>query len=385
MSPMMRISAHLVDRSVNLVAPAGVSSFRGKTSSPILPPWPNAGWLSARARTCAPCKCTPTKDEDKASPQNISSVAMDLGINVLAAVYGEVIKPGSDVLDLCGSWDSHLPSMSLGKVVGHGLNGEDLAANQRLSDWFVQDLNRRVRLPYATASFHAVLCCAGIQYLCQPEAVASEVLRLLRPGGGWIVSFSSHCFEEKALVGWLQRTPSQRIELIVELMFAAGFHSTSVRISPGDEPMQDPFYCVVGHKAPASKMPRVTPEEMSDRFVTPALKEIDLWAGDKPTSPSGVSPSLRAASPKADGVNGANSDLVVQPSISVPRDVTQDTLERWAAAYDAMVRDAMRIGIPGYAIPKLVRSEGGELSLEGIRKARDELQGIMASFFSADI
>lgn len=47
------------------------------------------------------------------------------------------------ILDLCSSWASHLPAPeALGgaqlRVVGHGLNGQELAANERLAEWFVQ-------------------------------------------------------------------------------------------------------------------------------------------------------------------------------------------------------------------------------------------------------
>jgi hypothetical protein len=46
------------------------------------------------------------------------------------------------IQDLMSSWVSHLPAdVAHETVVGHGMNAEELAANPRLSRWFVQDLN----------------------------------------------------------------------------------------------------------------------------------------------------------------------------------------------------------------------------------------------------
>src|SRR5688572_22996213 len=68
--------------------------------------------------------------------------------------YGEVLAPGSDVLDLMSSWVSHLPdpaALPLGRVVGLGMNAEELAANARLTSFDVVDLNAAQRLPYPDA------------------------------------------------------------------------------------------------------------------------------------------------------------------------------------------------------------------------------------------
>lgn len=47
----------------------------------------------------------------------------------------------------------------------------------------------------------AVLCCCGIQYLVQPLEVLRECIRVLRPAGTIVISFSSHSFEQKAYAG----------------------------------------------------------------------------------------------------------------------------------------------------------------------------------------
>ena len=82
-------------------------------------------------------------------------------IAALTSWYAEVLAPGSDVLDLMSSWVSHLPgaeALSLGRVVGLGMNAAELAANPRLASWDVVDLNGRrgclIRMPAS------MRCCA---------------------------------------------------------------------------------------------------------------------------------------------------------------------------------------------------------------------------------
>jgi hypothetical protein len=41
------------------------------------------------------------------------------------------------------------------------MNAQELAANPRLSRWFVQDLNRDPGLPLADASLDAAMICVG--------------------------------------------------------------------------------------------------------------------------------------------------------------------------------------------------------------------------------
>jgi hypothetical protein len=59
------------------------------------------------------------------------------------------VRPGADVLDLLGSWASHLPeSLPLNSLTVLGMNGEELAANPRATERVVHDLNRDPTLPF---------------------------------------------------------------------------------------------------------------------------------------------------------------------------------------------------------------------------------------------
>jgi hypothetical protein len=70
---------------------------------------------------------------------------------------------------MCASWDSHLPpQLRLTAVTGHGMNTAELAANTRLTSYFVQDLNKDPRLlSIAAASFDAVMAHFAVHPECR--------------------------------------------------------------------------------------------------------------------------------------------------------------------------------------------------------------------------
>ena len=136
------------------------------------------------------------------APARLVTHIDEAAVAALRAHYAARLAPGAEVLDLMSSWVSHLPdALRLGRVTGHGMNAEELAANPRLDAWWVQDLNRDPVLPLGDRSQDAVLACVGVQYLQRPVAVFTEVARVLRPGGRVVVSYSDRCFPTKARDG----------------------------------------------------------------------------------------------------------------------------------------------------------------------------------------
>jgi hypothetical protein len=169
----------------------------------------------------------------------------DSAITALSEFYGRTLKPGGAVLDLMSSWVSHLPDdLPLREVIGHGMNAEELAENPRLTRWFVQDLNRDPVLPLKSASLDAALCCVSVQYLQRPIEVFAEVLRLLRPGAPFIVSFSNRCFWTKAVAIWRSLSLQDHARLVHLYLDRAGFNSTEVKML-ADGLHGDPLIAVV--------------------------------------------------------------------------------------------------------------------------------------------
>ncbi|CAN5741675.1 class I SAM-dependent methyltransferase [soil metagenome] len=170
----------------------------------------------------------------------------DAAIAALTAFYRLVLPPGGALLDLMSSWVSHLPAeVAYGEVIGQGMNAEELAANPRLSRWFIQDLNRAPVLDLADASLDGAMICVGVQYLQQPQAVLAEVARTLRPGAPLVVSYSTRCFPTKAVAIWRDVGPQGHARLIELYLEAAGFSGIEVhRLRDGRA--SDPLTVVLG-------------------------------------------------------------------------------------------------------------------------------------------
>ncbi|KAL8124280.1 uncharacterized protein LOC141718038 [Apium graveolens] len=195
----------------------------------------------------------------------------DKFISTLTNVYREKLRPDTEIFDVMSSWISHLPEeVQYKRVVGHGLNAQELARNPRLDYFFVKDLNQDQDFELESCSFDAVLCTVSVQYLQQPEKVFAEVCRILRPGGVFIVSFSNRLFYEKAISAWREGSAYSRVQLVTQyFQCVAGFTQPEIirklpvtgdSVQDDKSPLSwimgllgfmsssDPFYAVVAYK-----------------------------------------------------------------------------------------------------------------------------------------
>ncbi len=202
-------------------------------------------------------KLDPSNDLDfYASPRFVTHVD-DGFIDQLTQLYRQRLRPETRILDLMSSWVSHLPEdIHFAHVEGHGLNAEELAKNPRFDHYFVQNLNQDPALPFPDQQFDAVLIAVSVQYLQYPEAVFSEIARILKPGGVVIVSFSNRMFYQKAIAAWRDGTDASHIQLVKSYFQAVeGFSKPEVVIKPGQNSPAllqlfgmagtDPFYAVL--------------------------------------------------------------------------------------------------------------------------------------------
>ena len=173
-------------------------------------PWP-AGFFD---------RSDPSPDADfYATPRLVTHID-DRAVEGVGLLYEELGVEG-DVLDLMSSWVSHLRRRPRSLTV-LGMNAVELDANPLADVRVVHDLNATSALPFADASYDAVLNCVSVDYLVRPVEVLAEVARVLRPGGLSVCTFSNRCFPTKAVRGWLAVEEEQRPLVVAEYHRQAG-------------------------------------------------------------------------------------------------------------------------------------------------------------------
>jgi SAM-dependent methyltransferase len=184
-----------------------------------------------------------------ASPRLVTHID-DRAIAAVTQLYRGLFPAGGAILDLMSSWVSHLPpEAEYRRVVGLGLNREELAANPHLDERVVQDLNQRPELPFGDAEFDGAAICVSIQYLRRPVAVLRETARVLRVGAPLAITFSNRCFPTKAVEIWSALGDAGHLRLIERYLQAAGGWSPIDLLEPRPRAERgDPLFAVVARR-----------------------------------------------------------------------------------------------------------------------------------------
>ena len=103
----------------------------------------------------------------------------------LVKLFTSHILPGSKLIDVgcgnssvCGQWFQHRGCDYLGVDVS-----ERAVDEARASGLNVSKIDDATRLPFPDDTFDAAVCLEVLEHLFQPQIVAEEVLRVLKPGG----------------------------------------------------------------------------------------------------------------------------------------------------------------------------------------------------------
>ena len=192
-------------------------------------------------------------DEDYYAEPRLVTHIDDAAIGAVTQLYRDYFPVGGAILDLMSSWISHLPpEVEYRRVVGLGMNADELRANPRLHAWLVHDLNRTQVLPFHEAEFDAAAICVSIQYLTRPVEVLRDMARVLRPGGPLVISFSNRCFPTKAVFIWQALDDDGHAALVARYLRAAG-NWEEIEALDRSPSGSDPLYAVVARsRAPAS-------------------------------------------------------------------------------------------------------------------------------------
>ena len=172
----------------------------------------------------------------------------DAAIAAVTQLYREFFPAGGVILDAMSSWISHLPpEVQYERVVGLGMNREELDVNPRLHERVVQNLNRTPTLPFEDATFDGAGICVSVQYLTDPVSVFREIGRVLRPGAPLIVTFSNRCFPAKAVAIWQALDDQDHMQLVRRYFEDAGnWDRIEVLDRSSNHRRGDPLYAVIG-------------------------------------------------------------------------------------------------------------------------------------------
>ena len=173
----------------------------------------------------------------------------------LSELYNDLIENNSSVLDLMSSWDSYLPkNIKYKKVIGHGLNKEELQRNKAFDDYWIQNFNINQKIPLENKTIDYCLMVAAWQYLQYPEKIAEEIARILNQNGKLIIAFSNRAFWHKAPNIWTYSSETERIDYVRNILVKNGFCEPKIIKKFTQENSlfpflnRDPFYCIIAEK-----------------------------------------------------------------------------------------------------------------------------------------
>jgi hypothetical protein len=175
----------------------------------------------------------------------------DAAIDAIKQFFAETLPSDGVILDLLSSWRSHWPAeLPKQRLVGLGLNAEEMADNPHLDEYVVHDVNDNPQLPFDDDVFDAAVLTVSIQYLTQPIEVFQEVNRVLKPGGLFAVIFSNRMFPTKAVAVWRAMGDDQHIKLVNSYFHYAGnFVGLEAQDrTPSADDYTDPVYVVMARK-----------------------------------------------------------------------------------------------------------------------------------------
>jgi len=133
----------------------------------------------------------------------------------LSNIYKKEISDYSTVLDLMSSRDSYLPEeKKYKKVIGHGLNKQELEKNKIFDTYWIQNFNLNQEIPLDNESIDYWLMVAAWQYLQYPENLTREIARILSREGKINIAFSNRAFWHKAPNIWTSSTEVESFKYV---------------------------------------------------------------------------------------------------------------------------------------------------------------------------
>jgi SAM-dependent methyltransferase len=175
----------------------------------------------------------------------------DGAIAKVGAIYAQLLPQGGAILDLMSSWRTHLSEHTRpSRVVGVGLNRDEMEDNPQLTVAVVHNVNANPRLPFDDGQFDGAIMTVSVQYLTHPIETFSDVGRVLKPGAPFIVTFSNRMFPTKAVAIWQHLDERDRVGLVARYFSDSGAFEKIAVIdqSAPTIPPSDPIWAVAGYR-----------------------------------------------------------------------------------------------------------------------------------------
>lgn len=198
----------------------------------------------------------------------------DNAISNLKKYYDAELPRQGTILDFCSSWVSHYPpdvfkaakrrgehvakaeqdnAESALVVYGTGMNEAELKANPILWKWTVQDLNQDPIVHLADEiELDASTCVVSIDYLTKPVEVLKGVLAQTKEGGRVHLAISNRCFPTKAVGRWLKVDEQDRLEMVGDYLYWAGWRNIEIVEVVKGGFLYDPLWVVRAKKVAMS-------------------------------------------------------------------------------------------------------------------------------------
>lgn len=196
----------------------------------------------------------PSSDDSFYSAPRFVTHIDDAAIASLRKYYDAVLPRQGRILDFCSSWVSHYPpsideaiKSDAVKVVGMGMNQKELEANKLLNGGrILQDLNEDPNIPLTAcgeqaasgmpssegakedALLDASTCVVSIDYLIHPVEVLTSLRERTRTGGSVHLIISNRCFPTKAVGRWLRISESERLNMVGDYLWFAGWRNIEI-------------------------------------------------------------------------------------------------------------------------------------------------------------
>ena len=221
------------------------SSASGTNDFPIEPYSPRHTWWPYNSNDFH--RQDPSTDASFYSSPRFVTHIDDHAISQLREYYANVLPRRGRIFDFCSSWVSHYPSeteeaVKNGElvVVGMGMNKAELDKNPVLRTEHVRilrDLNEDAEVPQEVAKaggdgveegLDAATCVVSIDYLVKPVDILSSLRQRMKPGGTVHLAISNRCFPTKAVARWLQVDEQERLQMVGDYLYFAGWKKIEI-------------------------------------------------------------------------------------------------------------------------------------------------------------